>query len=318
MLGRYRVIVCLISFLLCLSATGPGVAQEPRQQFGTRVPQPAAFVSGFNRIVVYQTQIVRGEADYGLAATPGTLWVVSVLDITNFGIEAQTISLADFQYVVDDEGTPVAADLSQGASAQLGFTDVQADGSVAVPVDSTVRMAVAFPLPDVPATEPIPRIVFGDEQVNVASTTVPSLDVTVLSPVQPWVGAQGAVQTVPGNGTIEVGIADTVETVSLAGVVTPPVDGCFGAEASAAVLSLSGGTVWVEDDPTSDGSLVWYWDDGRGHLVLLNQALVEQGFGAYDDESGTAYAAWLAVKSQTAETSETGLWSTCEGAGGER
>jgi len=280
------------------------------------VPQPAAFVSGFNRIVVYQTQIVRDEADYGLAATPGTLWVVSVLDITNFGIEAQTISLADFQYFVDDEGTPVAADLAPGPSAQLGFTDVQADGSAAVPVDSTIRIAVAFPLPAEPATEPIPRIVFGDEEVNVASTAVPSLDVTVLSPVQPWAGLQGVVQTVPGNGTIEVDIAGTVETVALAGVVTPPVDGCFGAESSAAVLSLSGGTVWVEDDPTSEGSLVWYWDADRGHLVLLNQALVEQGFGAYDDESGTAYAAWLAAKSELAETSETGLWSTCEGAEG--
>jgi len=282
-------------------------------RFGTNLPQPVAFVSGSNRIVVYQTQSVGDEAAYGLAVTPGTHWVVSVLDITNFGTEAQTITLADVQYVVEEDGTPVAADLTPAPSAQLGFTDVQADGSVPIPVDATVRIAVAFPLPAEPAMEPIPHIMFGDEQVNVASTTVPSLFVTILLSVQPWTGSQGVIQTVPGNGTIEIDMAGAVETVSLAGVVTPPLDGCFSAESSAAVVSLAGESVWVEDDPTSEGSLVWYWDEDQGHLILLNQALVEQGFGAYDDASGTAYAVWLASKSESAETAGTGLWGTCEG-----
>jgi len=276
-----------------------------------------AFVSGFNRITVYQTQFVGAGTDWGLTEAPGNAWVVSLLDITNFGTAPQTVSLANFQWIPTEGGDPVASDVSQGPSAVLEFGDVAVDGSATIPVDSTIRIAVAFSIPVDSVTDLDPTLVFGDQRMNVGSTVIDAIDSTIIPPPQPWAGSQGVVQSVLGNETIEVNTAGAVQTVSLAGVATPPADGCFGAESSAAVLSLSGGAVWVEDDPTSDGSLVWYWDGGRGHLALLNQALVEQGFGAYDDGAGTAYAAWLSDKSNSAETSATGLWNTCKGVGGE-
>jgi endonuclease YncB( thermonuclease family) len=319
MVGRKHVVLCFMSLLLCLGAVGTSVAQGIKTGEGDTELGPTAFVMGFNRITVYQTQIVGDGSDYSLpsVASAGEEWVVSILDITNFGTAPQTLTLADFQWIPVEGGDPVTSNVSQGPSAQLGFADVQSNGSATVPVDSTIRVAIAFSIPTEDATQFAPVVMLGDEQVNATSTIVDKLDVTALSPVQPWSGSQGVVQTVPGNGTIEVSIGGTVQVVSLAGVVTPPTDKCFGAESSAAVVSLSGGSVWVEDDPTSEDSLVWYWDASRGHLALLNQSLVEQGFGAYNDGSDTAYATWLAADTEAAETDEVGLWSVCKGAGGE-
>lgn len=318
-----RVVMLLLACLVVLGSLSLPVAALTQGDTQT-TPGPVAFISGSTRIVVYQTQVVGNEADYGLpvpAETAGTVWVVSILDVTNFGTVPTTLSLGAFQLL--HRGNPVTADLSQGPSAKLGFTDVQPDGSVAIPVDATIRMAVAFAVPGEALAngstfQREPALKFGDEQVNLSSTVVESLDPSPLPPVQPWIGSQGAVQNVTGNGTLEVNVAGTLQTVKLAGVTTPPVDGCFGAESSAAISTLSSGSVWIEDDPNSEGALVWYWDAARGHLALMNQALVEQGFGVSDNESdGTRYAAWLAAKTEAVEASKTGLWSTCKGAGGE-
>ena len=286
---------------------------------------PAAFVAGSNRILVHQTQVVEDGADYGLSATsepPGAVWVISILDITNFGTMPQALSMGDFQLLVSDGDDRVSAESSQGLSVELEFADVQTDGSVTIPVDAAIRLAMAFAIPgealgNGSAIPDEPRLAFGDDQVNIGSTVVDELDSSILPAVESWAGIQGSVQTVPGTGTIEVNIAGTIQTAQLAGVATPPADGCFGAESAAAVLSLSSGPVWVEDDSTSDGSLIWYWDAGRGHLGLMNESLVEQGLGAYDDGYDGAYAAWLMAKSDSAEKSETGLWDTCRGAAGE-
>lgn len=125
------------------------------------------------------------------------------------------------------------------------------------------------------------------------------------------------IQEVSGEGSLAVSVAGEVQTVPLVGLMTPPLDGCFGTESSEAILSLTGGSIYVEDDPTSDGDLVWFWDADEGHLRLLNQALIEQGFGAYDDEyAESAYAPWFEAMEKPTKDQETGLWSLCRSASG--
>lgn len=321
---RQRVVLCVMSLLLCLGAAsaigGASVVVAESATWTQRgaVAGPSGFVIGTSRIMVYQTEVAVDPAAYGLAASAGNAWVVSILDITNFGTAPHSASLVDFRIVTVEGGDVIAADKGQGPSAALGYAEVQADGSFTVPVDSTVRVAVAFAVPE-KATMSFQAVLgFGDEQANIESTVVESLDAAALPAVQPWIGAQGAVQAVPGKGVVEVNVGGTIQSVALAGVATPPADGCFGAESSAAVTTLSGGSVWVEDDPSSDGSLVWYWDGGRGHLALLNQALVEQGLGTYDDAyEGSGYAPWLSAKGEVVEEEGNGLWGTCKGVGGE-
>jgi endonuclease YncB( thermonuclease family) len=302
--------------LLCVGAAGNlGTTGALAQQEATA----SGFVSGFNRIMVHQTENAGDGADYGLAASTGTDWVVSILDITNFGTAAQAISLGDFFLVSAEGRDPVPAALSQEPSATFGFADVQPDASATVLVDSTIRVAVAFAVPSADTSASFtPALAFGDEQATVVGTLVDKLDLARLPAVQPWVGAQGAVVSVPGDGALEVNVGGAAQTVTLAGITTPPADGCFGAESSAAVTTLSGGSVWVEDDPSSDGSLVWYWDGGQGHLGLLNEALVEQGLAGFDSGyAGTAYAGWLSAKSSTATEAGTGLWEMCRDVEGE-
>jgi len=308
---RHRVAGIVVSLVLCLGAgTGIGGGDSARAQ---EQAAPSGFVSGFNRVMVYQVDNAGDGSAYGLAATSGKDWIVTILDLTNFGTAAQTVSLGDFSLVANDGGEPVAGALSAKPAETLGLADVQANASVAVPVDQTVRLAVAFAVPSESVSSGFaPSLAFGDEQATVVGALVDTLDQAGVPPAQPWSGAQGVVQAVPGEGTIEVSVGGAVQQVSLAGVTTPPADGCFGAESAAAVTTLSGGSVWIEDDPTSDGSLVWYWDGARGHLGLLNEALVEQGLAGFDTGyAGTAYAGWLSAKGSAAADAGTGLWETC-------
>jgi hypothetical protein len=317
---RRRLVLFALVLLMGLGTVGGvgssgTIAQSLKQPATTSEYGPSGFVVGPNRIMVHQTQVVADGAQYGLAASAGNRWVVSILDFTNFGTAAQPISVGDFSLTALDGDDAIASDKGQGPSAELAFADVQADGSATVPVDSTIRIAVAFSVPEAAVADFEPQLEFGEERTTISSTVVDTLDATGLEPVQPWVGAQGVVQGVPGKGTIEVNVGGAVQTVSLSGVTTPPADGCFGAESSATITTLSGGSVWVEDDPTSDGSLVWYWDGGRGHLVLLNQVLIEQGFA--DAADGSGYASWLGAKADQIEDAGTGLWELCKDADGE-
>jgi hypothetical protein len=278
----------------------------------------SGFVVGPNRVMVYQTELVVDGAAYGLDVSKSDTWVVSILDVTNVGTVSQTISLGDFHLVATEGGDPIASEASQGPSSALGLDDVQADGSATMPVDSTIRVAVAFAVPAGVVTGFEPSLGFGVEQTDISSTVVDALDATALSPVQPWTGTRGTVQAVPGNGTIQIAGLAAMEDVPLAAVDTPPADGCFGAESSKAVTSLSGGLVWIEGDPTSDGALVWYWDSEHGHLALLNQHLIEEGLAGYDaNYDGTAYASWLQSKSVTAQGLQSGLWEVCQSLEGE-
>jgi hypothetical protein len=311
-----RLTVC---FVLCFGAfITIGRQEAPAQKSSSEnASGPVAFMVGPNRVMVHQVVVEADPAAHGLTAKAGSQWVVAVIDVTNFGTAPQSLKLSDLQIFPSAGATGVPADLSQGPSAKAGLTDVQADGSVAIPVDSTVRLAAGFAVPEAAEQDSEPGIGYGAERVSVASAIVDKIDVASLAAVTPWTGTQSVIQSVPGDGKLEVTVAGAAKTVAMAGAMTPQADECFGVESSAAITTLSGGSVWVEDDPTSDGDLVWYWDGAKGHLGLLNQVLIEQGFAGYDDDyDGTAYGEWLSAKSEVAKDGEIGLWELCKSADG--
>lgn len=277
---------------------------------------PEGFVSEFWRIFVQQTQVGVEASDMGLKESAEDEWIVSIVDLTNFGTAEATSSLADFALVPASERDPIAANSSDAPSVKLGLEDVGTDGTVTVPEDSTVRIALAFSVSREVASNLDPSLQFGEQSVDIASTTVDALSVDGLGKVESWGGVQGSIQSVVGNGQLEVSGA-RIETVSLAGALTPPTEECFGAESTEAILALTGGTVWVEEDPTSDGKLVWFFDADAGHLRLLNQSLIEQGFGAFNsDYEDSAYGGWLKGLETNAKESEAGLWAVCKNATG--
>lgn len=302
--------VIILSLMLLLVGLVPMV---PTQAAAQSEHASAGFVTGSNRIIVLQSEIIDDDSKYGL---PKGVWLVSILDFTNFGTAPITISLGDFGLSTEAKGDFIPADTSQEPSVALNFTDVQANGTAVIPVDTTVRLAMAF------ATETSsiesPSIRFGDESANISATLTDALDPSSLAQVQPWSGSQGTLQNSPGGGVIEVNLGGSIQAVALTGVSTPPLDGCFGQESAAAIASLSGGSVWIEDDQTSEGALVWYWDASKGHLSLLNQALLEQGFAGYDDAyDSTTYGTWLKDKADAANKAKTGLWELCKNTSGQ-
>ncbi len=265
---------------------------------------------------VQQTQVSVKPSDLGLRENASDEWIVSIVDLTNFGTAEATSSLTDFAIVPASEQDPIDADGSDAPSVKLGLKDVDADGTVKVAEDSTVRIALAFSVSREVATDLEPRLQFGEQSVDVEPTVVDALSIDDLGKVKPWGGVQGTIQSVTANGELDVSGASS-ERVTLVGAVTPPTDACFGAESSEAILSLTGGTVWVEDDPTSEGNLVWFFDAELGHLRLLNQSLIEQGFGAFGgDYKESAYGEWLKSLEKNAKESGEGLWAVCKNASG--
>lgn len=277
----------------------------------------AAFVSEFWRMFIHQIEVGADPAKMGLDAKSGNDLVVAVVDVTNFGTEEAALSLDDIELIPDSPSDPIAAEKTGKPSKELGLTDVKADGTATVDVDSTVRVAAAFWVPDESVENLDPALSFLDESVSVDKTVVDSLDVKSLDSPEPWSGKEGVIQEVSGDGKIEIAVGGEAQSVPLSGTATPPVDECFGTDSSDAILALTGGSVYVEDDPTSDGKLVWFFDSEVGYLRLLNQALIEQGFGAYDDEyDDSAYASWFEAMEKPAKDQETGLWSLCRNASG--
>lgn len=277
----------------------------------------AAFVSEFWRMFIHQVEVGADPAKLRLDAESGNELLVAVVDVTNFGTEEAALSLDDIELIPDSSSDPIAAEKTGNPSKELGMSDVKANGTATVGVDSTVRVAAAFWVPEESIEDLDPALSFLDESVSVDKTVVDSLDVKSLDSPEPWSGKEGVIQEVSGDGKIEIAVGGDAQTVPLTGTTTPPVDECFGSDSSDAILALTGGSVYVEDDPTSDGKLVWFFDSEVGYLRLLNQALIEQGFGAYDDAyDDSAYASWFEAMEKPAKDQETGLWSLCRNASG--
>ena len=102
----------------------------------------------------------------------------------------------------------------------------------------------------------------------------------------------------------------------MTGVTTPDAAGCFGPEAATAVTSTIGSSVWLQEDPTGDGYLVWYWNANLGGLRLLNSELIAAGNAGYNDDQGGVLGSWLDEVEATAEDDGLGLWAVCRGADG--
>lgn len=235
----------------------------------------AAFVSEFWRVFVHQVEVGADPGKLGIDAEPDSELVVAIVDVTIFGTEEVSLALEDFELLTEASADPIAAEQTGEPSNELGLSDVEANGTASVDVDSTVRVAAAFWVPEESIEDLEPALSFLDESASIDKAVVDAIDVKSLDDPEPWSGKEGVIQEVSGQGSLTVSVTGEVQTVPLAGLMTPPPDECFGAESSEAILSLTGGSIYVEDDPTSDGDLVWFWDAGEGHLRLLNQALIE-------------------------------------------
>ncbi|MGN6032994.1 MAG: hypothetical protein ACTHQE_15180 [Thermomicrobiales bacterium] len=272
---------------------------------------PSGFVDGQWLVVAQQAAIGAEFDDFSLAKRAGEDWVVVVADITNTGSDA-TFAIDDLELGAVDGGTAGAVAPEKVLPAtKFGASKVEADNTVAIADSQTARVVLAYTSDAV--SEKDAALVLGDQVLPLQRTLVDELDSSNLDKPDPFVVEQA--NLLEANGSeLTVSTADGVAILS--GLSMPEQDGCYGPESSTAVLTMTGGTVWLQKDSQGEGDLVWYWDASAGGLALLNAALVEQGFAGFANRSESSIGTWLQVLAEEAEQKELGLWALCRNATG--
>lgn len=275
---------------------------------------PSGFVSGQWFVIAQQAAIGAEFTDFSLAEDAGKDWVVVVADITNTGSDS-VFAIDDLELGSVDGGTAGAVAPEKVLPAtKFGASKVEADTTVAIADSQTARVVLAYASDDV--SEKDAALVLGDQVLPLQRTLVDALDSGDLDKPAPLEIEQATITETDGATLTITTAAGGADTATMAGLAMPSSDGCFGPESSSAVMSLTGGTIWVQDDPVGQGDLVWYWDAAKGGLALLSQALVEQGFAGYGPTGTTVVAPWLSELSQDAKDGDTGLWALCKNAAG--
>jgi len=185
---------------------------------------------------------------------------------------------------------------------------------VAIADSQTARVVLAYASDDV--SEKDAALVLGDQVLPLQRTLVDALDSGDLDKPAPLEIEQATVSGVASGSLEVVTSAGTPQSIQMTSAILPSPDGCFGPETSTAITGLTGGTVWIQDDPLGNGSLVWYWDATAGGLRLLNQTMIEQGFAGYWDQRSGVTGAWLSNLGDVARQNDTGLWALCKNAMG--
>lgn len=309
--SRVMVLVIALSLFQGVGSLAPTPA------LAADVWAPSGFVSGQWLVVAQQAVLSKEFPELKLESKAGKQWVVVIADVTNTGsdtaFDATTLLFGSLDKGVS---SGIAPESFPTALNGFGAAKLDPSGSMMIADSATERVAIAYSVGEIAGGDT--SLILGDQELPLGRAFVDKLNDADLRSPAPLIISQATVQEVLDGGEVKITHANGIaEDVKLSGVRTPVADGCFGPESAAAIMNLSGGAVWLQDDPSgTKASLVWYWDSSVGGLALLNQALLVQGFGGFDSNQGSALSPWLKQTSSAARQAEAGLWSTCKDADG--
>lgn len=325
----FRTLWRIMSIALLMSLLLPTVVEAQRtSRDASDGATSSALVSGTYRVEIQQAARVTDAATVGLpSSNPGGI-VVAIADVSNLGLatvlDPTVITIGSFAASPLElaTGTPADLEASKAASVHLKLS---LDGNFAVAENSTIRVALVFLMPaDGDASSLAIRV--GEQVMSIDNTMLDELDVASVPVLKPTMELRIAdITLVSGSSKLSVAFRDGGnEDITLAGIYTPKqtatgapnIPGCFFDESTGAITSMSGGTVWLEQDPSGEGYLVWINNAAMGTFDLLNGRLVQEGFAGVNDSSKSPYTSWLSAATEWARSQETGLWTTCKSAGG--
>jgi hypothetical protein len=278
----------------------------------------SGFVSDGWQIVVLQTVVAKSIPDYKIAEKKDTTNVLVLADVTNTGSDG-SLALDSFGVRASDDSDAGGLDLqtTTAASKTFGTSEIDATGALPFLDSQTRRLALVFSFSTKDGDASTVALGRAGQFLPLANTVTKKINKVSLKEPASWTVAQASVQSVDGGGNLTVGLlSGTSESVTLAGVTTPKSGACFGDESAQGIMSLTGGTVYIASDSTAKSSNVWYFDQSVSHLVLLNDAVVSQGFGGYLNTNPGLFGDWLQRESTTAKQAGTGLWALCRDAKG--
>lgn len=319
----------LLSFSMLVTMLISGFAFAPQNSALAQesASTSAGFVSGQWRVVVLQTQTGKEIPRAKLEASGEGPWAVLIADVTNTGaataFDPSTLKLGatNESPLGMTNGVPGDAGASATVTQSLSLPQATAEGNFTVPENGTIRLAIVFQLPAVPANDESLIVRLNDQVMDVSNTTVDAIAVADLPALVPEMQLQVAdVTQVIGDGQVNVVFRSGGDAaVQMDGVVSPKSDAnikssCYSGESSTQITNLTGGTVWVEDVPSSGEKLVWFNEPSTGTFGLLNANLIAGGFAGFDDDAASPYASWLGSVEEYAKSQNTGLWSLCKSA----
>lgn len=315
--GSRPALALTIALLLLLGSAVPALAQDgtpsPAASPSALTPDqpPAAFASGPWHISVPAADRGRSIASLKLNATDNE-WAALAIDVTNWSEKPQTLDLRDLQldYLASPKPMrPRAAD-SEDVADLLNFKTALYDKEVTLKAGATLRVAAVYS---------IPRGARGLSLfVGTASLSVDGMVSLktpfnkIADPVDPPALIDATVADALDGKTLQVTGSGLPDAIALADIDVPTGAECLAAESTAALQSLAGKAIQVEAAATSDPSLRHVWvTDADGNRLLLNQAMLAQGFAGLVADAAMPYVAWLAESQDAAKAARVGVWSDC-------
>lgn len=272
-----------------------------------------AFAFGPFRITVVSAQRAASLPDLSLAAKDGEEWFAIVLDVANWGSQPALLAPRSFtlRFTGATEGTTLAPRSTANLAKQLGIEPLNVNRGVSIAPGASSRVVLAFQ-PNAGGVDP--TLVVQDALMPLAGPlasgrTAISLPAAGAAPA--LASTEQAVTGVPSGDTLQLG----TQTVRLTGVDAPEPVECYGGQAIARLKRLAGERVAIEPDPSDPGAAFVWASQSDGGWLLLNAALIANGYGAGAPVTGS-YGAWLGATAVDAKERNTGLWAACTSAHG--
>lgn len=290
-------------------------ASPPASPVALRGPGASTpeFVTGPWRIEVIAARRAPAIPEVNLRQNAGRDWLVVITDATAWSSKGATLNPRDFAVRVSGGAKPrgFAARTTEGAAKTLGVEPRSVDTGVVIAAGKTVRVAFVFQVDSDAAN---PALFRAQGALPLDGPLAANPDLQALPPVEvPPALQPAAVALVADGATIK--LADGA-TIPLADLDAPRPAECFGGQATARLTKLAGNSILLEPLPAGASARYVWAEQPDGSRLLLNAALIGDGYAALHAGTSGRFAAWLADEERSAQTKPAGLWLACTSAHG--
>jgi endonuclease YncB( thermonuclease family) len=266
----------------------------------------SVFMSGIWRISVVFAARNSLFPELELTASTGRDWIVTVVDVTNWSQDRETLLTNRFNTLAVGAESPSGFHRinTERLAAELELEPEVVKDGLEISAGSTERLILVF------------RVNSGDREFSLIHT-----DGGV--PLAPALARGGSLDTLPDLTSppklTPSEVVDTLDGITLqlesgpfrlAGVDAPLGDDCFASQSTRRLERMAGDQVFVEEGSDPAAAAIWV-EDEEGLRTLLNREAIVTGSAATTSGFGGAYGAWLQDAERIARASGLGLWASC-------
>jgi hypothetical protein len=280
-------------------------------------PAPV-FVSGTWRVAVAAAALNTELEGVGLKEKPRKVWLVVVLDVTNWSDKDGPLSVEDFNVSVEGGTKPsnVAPASTNKVAKRLDLVPTTKDLTVEIDAEGTTRIVVVFSLP---AGSRALALLHGDVAIPLDDLITVDLQPDDLPALAgPPEVTTGEVLSPADRNTLNIQFEGKTrsERVQLLGIEPLTESACFADEAEKLLDELAGVTVLIEEDAAltegkTPARYIWL-TNSDGTRTLLNQLLIAEGLAhAATIPADARFGLWFESTANSTEDDQIGLLTGC-------